>query len=146
MSFCEIFDHPRHHTAFFVNSTKKEIRIITFSVFDEHTTPLLRLLNIQLADVVTFCITLFMLKLTLFLIRTNLIRTLRLKSLENKNNLRQSEAEIFFNKQTSDRNDSVKLRFLFRIQGLYYTVFQIYTSLLRSAHTIGLVPATSPCN
>ena len=33
---------------------------------------------------------------------------------------------MFFNKQTSDRDDSVKLTFLFKIQGLYYNVFQIF--------------------
>ena len=35
----------------------------------------------------------------------------------------QSETEIFFNKQTSVRDDSVKLMILFEIQGLYYAVF-----------------------
>ena len=43
---------------------------------------------------------------------------------------------MFFNKQTSDRDDSVKLMFLFKIQGLYYTVFQIYTSLLNFIITL----------
>ena len=42
---------------------KKALRIIIVPAFDEHTIPLFSLLNIlKLAELVTFCIALFMLK------------------------------------------------------------------------------------